>query len=82
MPLPLDESEAVVSGDDTTITRTFELDSDASFSTHVISGNVTVVGSDEADEAVVKIVKHGGSVQERASTQRARGRVRRGRHAG
>jgi hypothetical protein len=69
MPLPLDESEAVVSGDDTTITRTFGLDSDASFTAHVVNGNVTVVGSDEADEAVVKVVKHGGSVQERAATQ-------------
>ena len=69
MPLPLDESEAVVSGDDTTITRTFSLDSDASFTAHVVNGNVTVVGSDDADGAVVKIVKHGGSVQERAATQ-------------
>lgn len=69
IPLPLDDSEAVVSGDDTTITRTFELNSDASFTAHVVSGNVSVVGSDEADETVVKVVKHGGSVQQRASTQ-------------
>lgn len=69
VPLPLDESGAVVSGDNTTITRTFALDSDASFSAHVVAGNVTVVGSDDADEAVVKIVKRGGSVQERASTR-------------
>ena len=69
IPLPLDESGAVVSGDDTTITRTFELDSDASFSTHVVNGDVTVVGSEEADGAVVKIVKHGGSARERASTR-------------
>jgi hypothetical protein len=69
IPLPLDDSEAVVSGDDTTITRTFDLNSDASFTAHVVSGNVTVVGSDDADETVVKVVKHGGSVQQRASTQ-------------
>ena len=69
IPLPLDESGAVVSGDDTTITRTFGLDPGASFSTHIVNGNVTVVGSEDADEAVVKIVKHGGSVQERASTR-------------
>jgi DUF4097 and DUF4098 domain-containing protein YvlB len=30
---------------------------------------VTVVGSEDADETVVKIIKHGGSVQERASTR-------------
>ncbi|MDT5268828.1 MAG: hypothetical protein QOH49_1014 [Acidobacteriota bacterium] len=69
VPLPLDESEAVVSGNDTIVTRTFEIGSDSSFAAHVISGNVTVVGSDDADETVVKIVKHGGSVQERASTR-------------
>jgi len=69
IPLPLDESDAVVSGDDTTITRTYDLDSGASFSTHVINGNVTVVGSEDADEAVVKIVKHGGSARERAATR-------------
>lgn len=69
VPLPLDESGAVVSGEDTILTRTYNLDSDASFSTHVVNGNLTVVGSDDADEAVVRIVKHGGSVQQRASTR-------------
>jgi zinc-ribbon domain/Putative adhesin len=69
IPLPLDESGAVVSGDDTTLTRTYSLDPDASFTAHVVSGNVTVVGSDDADETVVKVVKHGGSVQERAATK-------------
>jgi hypothetical protein len=68
IPMPLDESGAVVAGDDTILTRTYGLDSDASFTAHVVAGNVTVVGSDDADEAVVRIVKHGGSVQERAST--------------
>jgi hypothetical protein len=66
--LPLDESGAVVSGDDTILTRTFKLDPSASFTAHVMSGNITVVGAD-ADGAVVKIVKHGGSVQERAATR-------------
>lgn len=69
IPLPLDESGAVVSGDDTTITRTYGLDSDASFTAHVVSGDVTVVGSEDADETVVKVVKHGGSVQQRAATR-------------
>lgn len=69
IPLPLDEAGAVVSGNDTILTRTFALNADASFATQVINGNVTVVGSEDADEAVVKIVKHGGSVQERASTR-------------
>jgi DUF4097 and DUF4098 domain-containing protein YvlB len=35
----------------------------------VVSGNVTVVGSEDADETVVKVIKHGGSVEQRASTQ-------------
>jgi hypothetical protein len=69
IPLPLDESGAVVSGEDTTITRTFGLNSDATFTAHVVSGNVTVVGSEDADQTIVKVVKHGGSAQERASTQ-------------
>jgi len=69
VPLPLDEADAVVSGDDTILTHTFELDSDESFSTNIVNGNVTVVGSDDADEAVVRVIKHGGSVQERASTK-------------
>jgi hypothetical protein len=68
-PLPMDEAGAVVSGEETTITRTYALGSDASFTAHVVSGNVTVVGADDADEAVVKVVKRGGSVQERAATQ-------------
>jgi hypothetical protein len=69
IPVPLDESGAVVSGDDTTITHTFDLNSDASFTAHVLTGNVTVVGSEDADGATVKVVKHGGSVEERAATQ-------------
>lgn len=68
VPLPLDESGAVVSGDATVLTRTFEIDSDSSFSAHVVGGDVTVVGAD-ADEAVVKIVKRGGSPQARAAAR-------------
>jgi hypothetical protein len=69
IPLPLDESGAVVSGDDTTVTRTYALDADASLKAHVVTGNVTVVGSEDADETTVKVVKHGGSAQERAAAQ-------------
>lgn len=69
VPLPIDESEAVVSGDQTTLTRTFEIDPDGSFSAHATAGNVTVVGDDDADGAVVKIVKRGGSAQERAAAR-------------
>jgi hypothetical protein len=69
VPLPLDESDAVVAGDATTITRTYGLGSDATFKAHIVSGNVTVVGADDADEAIVKIIKRGGSAQERAATQ-------------
>jgi hypothetical protein len=69
VPLPVDESGAVVSGDTTTLTRTFELHSAESFGAHVTSGNVTVVGGDDTGEAVVKIIKRGGSVQERAATR-------------
>lgn len=69
VPLPLDESGAIVSGDATILTRTFELDSDASFSAHVISGSVTVVGADDAAAAVVKVIKRGGSESERAQAR-------------
>ena len=69
IPLPLDESDAVVAGDATTITRTYGLNSDATFKAHIVSGNVTVVGADDADEAIVKIIKRGGSAQERAAAQ-------------
>lgn len=69
VPLPVDESGAVVSGDTTILTRTFELHSSSSFAAHVTSGNVTVVVGDDTGEAVVKIIKHGGSVRERAATR-------------
>jgi hypothetical protein len=67
--VPLDESGAVVSGNETVVTRTFELDSDSSFKAHVVTGSVTVVGAEDADEAVVKVIKRGGSVEQRAATR-------------
>ena len=51
----LDESGATVSGDQTVLTKTYPLDGDASFSVRLISGNVTVTGSD-GEEAEVKAV--------------------------
>ena len=69
IPMPLDESGAVVSGSDTVVTRTFNLDSDASFKAHVVSGSVTVVGAEDADETVVKVIKRGGSAEQRAATR-------------
>lgn len=62
---PLDESGAVVSGDTTTLTKTYPLDGDATFAVHVMNGNITVSGSD-GDDAEVKIIKRGGSAEERA----------------
>lgn len=62
---PLDESGAVVSGDTTTLTKTYPLDGDATFAVHVMNGNITVSGSD-GDEAEVKIIKRGGSAEDRA----------------
>jgi hypothetical protein len=69
MPMPLDESGAVVSGDSTVVTRTYALDPGASFEAHVVSGSVTVVGAEEAEETVVKVIKRGGSVAQRAETR-------------
>lgn len=65
MGMPLDESGAVVSGDTTTLTKTYALDGDATFAVHVMNGNVTVNGSD-GEKAEVKIIKRGGSVEERS----------------
>jgi hypothetical protein len=68
VPLPLDESDAVVSGDTTTLTRTYELDGDSSFGVHMIKGNVNVTGAD-VESVVVKIVKKGGSAAERSTAR-------------
>ncbi|HEX8503120.1 MAG TPA: DUF4097 family beta strand repeat-containing protein [Pyrinomonadaceae bacterium] len=64
VPLPLDETGAVVSGDTTTLTRSYALDGDSSFAVHVVNGSVSVAGAD-GDEVVVKIIKRGGSAAER-----------------
>src|SRR5687767_2657243 len=68
VPLPLDESGAVVSGDTTTLTRTYELGDESSFGLHVVKGSVSVTGTD-ADEVVVKVVKRGGSAAERVAAR-------------
>ena len=70
VPLPLDESGAAVSGEDTVLTRAYELDAGSSLSVRAVTGSVTVVGTEEGgDRAVVKIIKHGGSERERAGTR-------------
>ncbi|HEX8722048.1 MAG TPA: DUF4097 family beta strand repeat-containing protein [Pyrinomonadaceae bacterium] len=68
VPLPVDESGAVVTGSDTVLTQTYELGDDATFALHSFTGGVTVTGTD-GDRAVVKIIKHGGSAQERAAVR-------------
>jgi hypothetical protein len=68
VPLPLDESGAVVSGDTTTLTRTYELDGGSAFAVHMIKGSVSVTGAD-VESVVVKIVKKGGSAAERGAAR-------------
>lgn len=65
---PLDESGATVSGDSTVITKTYQIDSDGTFSVRLVNGSVSVTGSD-GDEAEVKITKRGGSAEERKSAR-------------
>jgi hypothetical protein len=65
---PLDESGAKVSGDETVLTKTFQLDTDATFAVNIPNGDVTVTGSD-GDEAEVKITKQGGSAEQRSGTR-------------
>jgi hypothetical protein len=65
---PLDESGAVVSGDSTVLTKTYQLDGDATFALHATNASVTVTGSD-GDEAEVKITKRGGSAEERRNAR-------------
>ncbi|HST51236.1 MAG TPA: DUF4097 family beta strand repeat-containing protein [Pyrinomonadaceae bacterium] len=64
LPQPLDESGATVTGTDTVITKTFQLDDDATFSVRGIGGNFTITGTD-GEQAEVKVTKHGGSPDER-----------------
>jgi hypothetical protein len=68
VPLPLDESGAVVSGDTTVLTRTYELGDDAAFAVHAVKGSVTVTGT-EGEAVVVKVVKRGGSAAERGAAR-------------
>jgi len=68
VPLPLDESGAVVSGDTTTLTRTYELGDESAFAVHVIKGSVNVTGSD-GEAVVVKVIKKGGSAAERGAAR-------------
>lgn len=60
----LENEGAEVSGNQTTITKTYPLASNGSFAVHNISGDITVEGWDE-QEAEVKIIKRGGSPQAR-----------------
>ncbi len=68
VPLPLDESGAVVSGDTTVLTRTYELGDESAFAVHAFKGSVTVTGAD-GDSVVVKIIKRGGSAAERGGAR-------------
>ncbi|MDT7688054.1 MAG: hypothetical protein QOE46_813 [Acidobacteriota bacterium] len=67
VPLPLDESGATVSGTDTVLTETYDLDADSVLAVHAVNGSITVKGVD-GDQTVVKITKHGGSPQERSTS--------------
>lgn len=60
----LENEGAEVSGNQTTITKTYPLAKDGSFAVHNISGDITIEGWDE-QVAEVKIIKRGGSPQAR-----------------
>ena len=61
----LDDEGAEISGGQTVITKTYPLAKDGSFELHNISGDITIEGWDEP-QAEVKIIKRGGSEEERA----------------
>src|SRR3712207_2279750 len=63
--MPLDESGATVSGDTTTITKSYHLGDDATFALRAMNASVTITGSD-GEEAELKITKRGGSPEQRA----------------
>lgn len=65
---PLDESGATITGTDTVVTKTFDIDDDATFSITGVSGKITITGTD-GNKAEVKITKHGGSPQERSNAR-------------
>jgi hypothetical protein len=67
VPLPIDESGATVTGTETVLTQTYELDADSAFGVRAANGDVTVTGTD-GDHAVVKITKRGGSPGQREDT--------------
>jgi hypothetical protein len=60
----LDNEGAEVSGDETSLTKTYPLTKDGSFALHNISGDITIEGWDE-QTAEVQIIKRGGSPQAR-----------------
>lgn len=64
----LDESDAVETAKETVITKTYPLGGDATFSIKGMNGNVKIEGWDEA-EAEVKVIKRGGSVDDRKMVQ-------------
>lgn len=64
----LDESDAVETAQETVTTKTYPLGSGATFSIKGMSANVKIEGWDEA-EAEVKVIKRGGSVEERKTVQ-------------
>lgn len=64
VPLPVDEADAEVGDDETVISESYDLGAGATVSVKGMSGDVSVVGTD--DEGVeVKITKRGGSPQDR-----------------
>ena len=68
VPMPLDESGATVTGTDTVLTKSYEIDDGATVSIRGVGGNVRITGTD-GDQAELKITKHGGSPQERAAAR-------------
>jgi Putative adhesin len=64
----LDESGAVVTGDSTVLTKTYQIDEGATFSVRAVNGSVTITGTD-GDEAEVKITKRGGSAGQRSAAR-------------
>lgn len=64
----LDESDAVETSKETVITKTYPLGSGATFSIKGMSATVEIEGWDEA-EAEVKVIKRGGSVEERKTVE-------------
>lgn len=68
VPMPLDESGANVSGDQTVLTKTYPIDEDATVSIKSASGSVTIIGTD-GPAAEVKITKRGGSADMRRNAR-------------